>query len=171
MPQNMLSRRGWLGSLGMLWAQGGRLGLPGAGFAFYDKRLRWTAFPVVMEGEAGWRWVVYEHDGNWLSPYAGAMNTTRQEAAGPKIQLRVEEGWLVAVEKRGEKWRRLRQLMRAEAGEPVVLYPREAHGDLTALWSWGREVYYTNRDYKNVYRVPAGALRARVKGEAVRDQA
>jgi hypothetical protein len=90
------------------------------------------------------------------------MNSTRLEAEPPKIQLRVEDGWLVAVERRGEKWRRLRQLMRAN-GEPAALYPRDAHGDVAALWSWGDGVYFTNRDWKNVYTVPPGALRGRVK--------
>ncbi len=136
------------------------LDLPQSGFAFYDKRTRWTSFPVVVGN--GWRWLVYEHDGGWISPYAGAMQQLPGEAGAPKIQLRVEAGRLEAWERRGERVRVIRALMAAPR-DAVVLYPRDAHGDMTALWSFGEGVYFTNRDWKNVYRVPEGALRGRVK--------
>jgi hypothetical protein len=158
-----MTRRGACAVIGAGWlAAAGGLGLPDKGFAFYDKKLRWTCFPVLGEG-AGWRWVVYEHDGGWLSPYAGAMNAPAEAAAAGKIGLRVENGWLEVWEKRGEKVRVMRRIMRAEGPEVAVLYPRDAHGDMAALWSWGGRVYYTNRDWKNIYEVPAGVLKGRVK--------
>jgi hypothetical protein len=156
-----MQRRGFLISFPSLaWAES-KLALPAAGFAFYDKRLRWTCFPVVLD--AGWRWITLEHDGGWLSPYGGAMNAPPGNTEPGKISLRHEAQWLEAYEKRGAKIRLLRRLM-PSPGEPVVIYPRDAHGDLAALWSWGNGVYYTNRDWKNVYEVPAAVLKGRVKG-------
>lgn len=158
-----------LGACGATWTSGesllqarSALALPGAGFAFYDKRLRWTCFPV-LEG-AGWRWITFEHDGFWFSPYAGAMNAPPSETGeAPKFFLRHEAGWLEVCERRGERLRVVRKLM-PSAGEPVVLYPKQAHGDLAALWSWGSGVYYTNRDWKNIYELPEAVLKGRVKG-------
>lgn len=143
------------------------LALPQSAFAFYDKRARWTCFPVVVGAEPGWRWLVYEHDGAWLAPYPRSLNATEFQEEPRRYELRWAEGELSVWTKRGEQWREVRRLMPL-AESPVILYPREAHGDIAALWSSGGAVYYTNRDYKNVYRVPPAALRGRVKGERVR---
>jgi hypothetical protein len=159
-----MTRRWFVSRLALL--QNSRLGLPQAGFAFYDKRTRWTCFPVVVPGEAAWRWIVYEHDGNWLSPYPQAMNETAAPGTERRWELRWANGWLSVWNKRGDAWRQVRRLAALQS-EPVIFYPRDAHGDVAALWSTGAGVYYTNRDFKNVYRVPEEALRGRVKGERI----
>ncbi len=166
-PGEPVGRRGVVALLGLgpfaiRLPAASKLALPGAGFAFYDKRLRWTCFPVI-EG-AGWRWVTYEHDGGWFSPYAGSMNAPLSETGDlPKYFLRSEAGWLEVCERRGEKTRIVRKLMPSRS-EHVAIYPKQAHGDIAALWSWGEGVYYTNRDWKNIYELPEAVLKGRVKG-------
>lgn len=120
--------------------------------ASYEAKLRRTHLRFLVGGV--WRYGWLEHDPFRVSrPGLEAWNFPPPGAA-TKIRLRVEAGELRAYEWRGGP-RLLRALMPVPDGEKVVVsYPNPAHPDLTAFWSVGERLYFTNNDYKNAYRLP-----------------
>jgi hypothetical protein len=63
----------------------------------------------------------------------------------------MEGQWLVAADDR----RVLRRLMPVgPAGTPNIIYPANAHPDLTAIWALDGFLFFTNNDYHNVYQLP-----------------
>jgi hypothetical protein len=97
---------------------------------------------------------------------AAAVPEPDPRLVNPRISLLIHENKLVANDDRG---RRISTLMAVPSGAPIdLIIPRPAHPDLVAVWSFGRELYFTNNDYRNVYSLPANMGREPVRPEKLR---
>jgi hypothetical protein len=108
------------------------------------------------------RRAVFDHDRGMVSwSTAGDWDVEGGGTEASPLQVRVEErdgkACLELYQKR-PNWteaRRLRRLMEYELGVEIRLGEvRPRHPDLVLLWSAGGLIYYTNRDYANVYAMP-----------------
>lgn len=131
--------------------------------AAYDARLRRTAILFRRDHQL---WTGFlDHDPFLaLPPTPGALLSPSQGSI-PRIRLHVQRGLLTAIDDRS---RRVSTLMPVPAGSSLYLvYPEPHHADVTAVWSFGESVYFTNNDYRNVYRLPVRQSRMPVRPEKI----
>jgi len=121
--------------------------------AAYDGRTRHTKIWFTRK-EILWLGAL-DHDRFLASPPVRAVAVAEPDLPLPKprIRLSVSDSKLVAIDDRG---RRIATLMSFPTGASVhIVTPRAAHADLVAIWSCGEVLFFTNSDYRNVYRLPA----------------
>jgi hypothetical protein len=117
--------------------------------AAYVGRLRQTHIWIRREDSI---WTgLFDHDRSLVSLPVRADGLPDYAPPKPRIRLRMEGQWLVAADDR----RVLRRLMPVgPAGTPNIIYPANAHPDLTAIWALDGFLFFTNNDYHNVYQLP-----------------
>jgi hypothetical protein len=130
--------------------------------AAYERRARITS--VFFRNEAG-SWVgAFQHDTFRVGrPILTEVNSLTPE--NPKVVLRPDSGYICAFSSRGK----ISKLMPVDAASSLaIVYPAQAHPDLTALWSIDSTIYFTNNDYRHVYVLPQAMAEGEVRPQILR---
>jgi hypothetical protein len=131
--------------------------------AVYNGKLRRTLIWFRREGRF---WLgELDHDRFLALPPVLAAGPADADSRSPASRIRVTlmAGKLVALDDRN----RLVSILMAVPVEasPNIITPSAAHPDLTVLWGFGGDLYFTNNDYRNVYRLPPRMGRTALRPE------